>query len=96
MASTIESIINDSKLLSKSFNDLLISVDILKQIDLNLSLSDYKGAIYSKEEGDKIINFYSQKYGNNKTLKTIHRVRSRWDSSYEKIRKEIYSKLVRK
>lgn len=96
MASNIESMLKNPEILPKAFNDIRTSIDILKQIELGVPLTDYKGEKYSKEEGDKIIELYSQKYKNHKTLKIIQRVKSTWDYDYEKIKREIYSNLVKK
>lgn len=96
MVSNIESILNNSEMLSKAFNDLRDSIDILKQIELKTPLTDYKGGIYSKEEGNRIIHTYSSTHTHQKIVQIIGRVEFLWNSDYEIIKREIYSNLVKK
>ncbi|MEK6914253.1 MAG: hypothetical protein AABW83_01240 [Nanoarchaeota archaeon] len=94
MVLDIESIINDENELKNAFEEICESIIILMQVTLHVNNpEEYKGRIFSKEDGDKIIIAYLEKVSHPKNISNANRTRGKWDIHYPEIYSEVYSAI---
>mgnify|MGYP001565310815 FL=1 len=96
MVLDIESILKDERELGLAFEEISESVVVLNQMKYTPHPDKYKGRIFSKDEGEKIMTAYLKKISNPKKTSNINKTRKQWKMYYSEIEKKVYSIKVSK